>query len=161
MKKITENTEIKTNNTATEAKDATTAANAKEMTADEKKAAQAGQAYEKIADDFDKLISSFEEKLDSVIDEERDEYLQIIEELKADKQEIIEGSIVGSPQYLKDEFTMHVASISIGFVMAVVGGVLLVRARKVIGASKLKIAGWLAAGLGLGIIGLHVVQMVA
>jgi len=135
--------------------------NNKQVEVSQKQLEQAEEAREDITTMYDKMMDKARESLEKAGDnvEIRAEYEELLAELEADKQELLEGTIVGSPQYLKDEFTMHVASMSIGAVMTIVGGVLLVKTRKVIGITKKKIAGWILAGLGIGIVGLHIAQM--
>ena len=117
------------------------------------------EAYDAIGADFDKMIAGIKDKLTSEHPEVQAEFDEIVAELEADKLELQEGVIEGSPQYLKDELFMHQFSIGAGVVMAGVGGVLLFRARKVIGKTKAKIAGWILAGLGVATIGLHIAQL--
>ena len=153
MKKTIEintiNTEVSTISTEAETNNAQTSTNEK----------QPYDATEQITKDYDKIIDFFKKQMDSATGELELEYADMIEELEADKQEMLEGTIVGSPQYLKDEQFMHMFSISAGVVMSAVGTFLLIKARKVIGSSKAKIAGWILAGLGVGIVALHIIQM--
>ena len=114
---------------------------------------------EMITNDFDKMIAKAKEEIASASDEVKSEYEELLAELEADKQEMLEGTVVGSEQWQKDELFMHQFSIGAGIVMAGVGGFLLFKARKAIDKSKAKIAGWLLAGLGVGIVALHLAQM--
>ena len=146
--------------TTTENKVNTTETLQEQTEVTEKEVAQAQEAHDGIGTTFDKIIAGFETQMEKAKDEEaKAEYAEIIEELKADKLELQEGLVVGSEQYMKDELFMHQFSIGAGIVMAGVGGVLLFRARKVIGKTKAKIAGWILAGLGVATIGLHIFQL--
>ena len=120
---------------------------------------QVKTAYAEIEADFDKMITKEKEKMASAKEGNKGFHAEMIELLEVDKQEVLEGTIVGSPQYLKDEQFMHVFSLSAGAVMAAVGAVLLIKARKTFDAGKKKIIGWSLAGLGVGMIGLHLVEM--
>ena len=119
--------------------------------------------YDEIGANFDKMIDGMKSIGARFIDSDSEiygDFNEIIEELEADKLEMQEGVIVGSEQWQEDVF-MHQVSLGAGVVMAGVGGVLLFKARKVIGNTKAKIAGWILAGLGVGIVGLHIVQLIA
>ena len=117
------------------------------------------ETYDRIGADFDKMLDGMRAKFTSSDPEVQAELDEVLKELEADKIELQQGVIEGSPQYIKDELFMHQFSIGAGVVMAGVGTFLLIKARKVIGKSKAKIAGWILAGLGVGIVGLHIAQL--
>ena len=71
----------------------------------------------------------------------------------------IEGVEVGSAEYQQAEFITNVASGSAGIIMAVIGAVLLMKARKIEGKSKKKIAGWILLGLGAAAVVSAALQM--
>ena len=112
-----------------------------------------------IAQMFDKMINDMKEKMATAKDGEVSEYAEMIKELEADKEEMLEGLIVGSPQYIKDEQTVQVISISTGIILASVAAFLLMRTRNIVGKSKMKIAGWILGGLGISMMGLFLSQM--
>jgi len=135
--------------------------NNKQLETTQEQLTQAEEAREGITTMYDKMKEQARAARDKAGEnsELRAEYEELLRDLEEGEQELLEGTIVGSPQYLKDEFTMHVASISIGVIMVTVGAILLVKTRKALDRSRKKIAGWILAGLGIGIVGLHLVEM--
>lgn len=109
----------------------------------------------------DAMIIEIKKELAEEMNAIEEEFEEIFNEMEAYNREVQEEMAADSPQRQRDELITHISSISIGFIMTVVGVILLVKVRKMSdNIGKKKIAGWILAGLGAGIMVLHIVQMI-
>ena len=107
--------------------------------------------------DLEEVAEEQEAKIDKMT-ESIDAKMENIESTMEKIEATIEGVEVGSPEYQKEEFISNVFNLSAGLVMAVIGSVLLMKARKIEGKSKKKIAGWILLGLGVATVAFSIAQ---
>ena len=105
---------------------------------------------EEIAEEQDAKIDKMTESIDAKMEK--------IESTMEKIEATIEGVEVGSAEYQKEEFVSNVFNLSAGLVMAVIGSVLLMKARKIEEKSKKKIAGWILLGLGVATVAFSIAQ---
>ena len=114
----------------------------------EKEQEQAAQEKE-----MEEQEAKIEEMMNSI-----DAKMEAIEAEIEEKEALIDGTVVGSPEHQQMELISNVSSISAGLVLTVIGIVLLMQARKIVGKTKKKIVGWILLGFGVATIGYYIAQ---
>lgn len=118
-----------------------------------------GEIKDDLTGELAEIGSELKEEFAGMLDEFNEEKEEMFLELEAEQQEAQESLEVGSVQHQRDDLITNVSSISMGLIMAVIGTVLLVKTREVVGPCKKKVAGWILAVLGVGTVCLFLVQM--
>ena len=146
LDKVIINKEIIMNNKETE-----------KNTQDNKQAerAQAQAAQEKEAEAKEQEMEEQEAKIEKMMSD-IDAKMEAIEAEIEEKEALIES---GSPEGQQMELISNVSNISAGLVLSVIGVVLLMKARKIVGKTKKKIVGWILLGFGVATIGFYVAQL--